>query len=347
MPVRKKTQASFHYSPSEHHEWLVSQTVQQLAYDGGPVRPWQAKLRRKVRQILGEVPAERCALNVRSLWTRDHALGRIEKIVFTAEPLAEVNAYVCLPATAAPPYTFFICVQGHSTGMHNSIAVDREDNSKPISVAGDHDFALGCMRRGIAALCIEQRSFGERRERVREKDSEYYCHKATMHALMLGRTLVGERVYDVDRGIDYLASRGDVDMKRLGVMGNSGGGTVSLFAAATLPRIAYAMPGGYFCTFADSIMKIHHCVDNYLPGLLQYAEMADVMGLFAPKPVVLVAGKQDTIFPIAATRKAFRQLKRIYAAAGAEDRCHLVEGDGGHRFYAEIAWKAMLKELAR
>jgi len=284
---------------------------------------------------------------VRQLWSRRHPLGTIEKIAFTAEPYADVLAYVCLPAGVTPPYTFMICVQGHSTGMHNSIGVQREDETQPLRVEGDRDFALGCMRRGVAALCIEQRSFGLRREQRQQKVSPHGCHDAVMQALMLGRTLTGERVFDVDRGIDYLAQRGDVDMARIGIMGNSGGGTVSLFSAALLPRISFAMPSCYFCTFRDSIMSIYHCADNYFPGLLKYAEMADVMGLFAPKPVVLVAGVEDDIFPIEGARKAFGDLQRIYAASEAADRCHLVEGAGGHRFYADDAWPVMLSELAR
>lgn len=336
-----------HLSPSEHHGYLMAQMKQSLAYDGGDVRQWQGRLRRKLRQLVGNMPRERCPLNPRRLWQTEHPLGSIEKIVFTSEPYSDVTAYVCLPKGVKPPYTFMICLQGHSTGMHNSIAVQREDETLPLQVEGDRDFALGCMQRGLAALCIEQRSFGERRERKQEQVAKHGCHDATMHALMLGRTLAGERVYDVDRGIDYLAARGDVRMDRLGVMGNSGGGTISVFSAALLPRLSLAMPSCYFCTFRDSIMSIYHCADNYIPGLLQYAEMADVLGLFAPKPVVVVAGQDDPIFPIAATRRAFQDLQRIYAACGAADRCHLVVGNGGHRFYAEDAWPAMLAEYQR
>jgi dienelactone hydrolase len=166
-----------------------------------------------------------------------------------------------------------------------------------------------------------------------------------MHALMLGKTLLAERVYDVDRGIDYLHTRTDCDKKRIGVMGNSGGGTISLFSAALLPRIAFAMPSCYFCTFRDSVMSICHCADNYVPGLLKHAEMADVMGLFAPKPVVLIAGKTDGIFPIKAVRSAFKDLRKIYTAAGAADRCQLVVGSQGHRFYANEAWPVLQKQL--
>ena len=340
-------ETGFNLSPSVHHRHLMDTNEPSMSYRGEELETWRKPLRRKVRQLVGDVPEERVPLNVRSLWTRKHPLGSIEKIVFASEPYADVPAYVCLPNGVEPPYTFFICVQGHSTGMHNSIAVARDDNSEPIEVPGDRDFGLGCMRRGIAALCIEQRSFGERRELVQQKVSTHGCHDATMHALMLGRTLLGERVYDVDRGIDYLLSRGDAHPERIGVMGNSGGGTVSLFSAALLPRISYAMPSCYFCTFRNSIMSIYHCADNYVPGLLKYAEMPDVMGLFAPKPVVLVAGKDDSIFPIAGVHKAFRHLKEIYTAAGATHRCHLVVGDGGHRFYAEDAWPLMLEEISK
>jgi len=342
-----KSNRPLHLSPSELHRHLMCNTKQALAYDGGDVPAWQRRLRRKLRQLVGLMPRERVPLNARSLWKRDHALGAIEKIAFTAEPYSDVLAYLCLPRNAQPPYRTMICLQGHSTGMHNSIAVDLEANAKPIKVEGDRDYALGCMARGIAALCIEQRSFGERSERLQEHVAPQGCHDATMHALMLGRTLIGERVFDVDRGIDYLKTRGDVDFTRLGVMGNSGGGTISVFSAALLPRLKLAMPSCYFCTFRDSVMSIYHCADNYVPGLLQYAEMADVLGLFAPRPVVVVAGKEDGIFPIKGVRKAFADLKRIYRAAGAENRCHLVVGPGDHRFYADAAWPVMLKELGR
>jgi len=338
---------TLHLSPTENHKYLMSQITPKLKFDGSDVKKWRPRLRRKLRHLVGDMPTMRCDLSPRRLWMRDHPLGTIEKIVFSSEPHANVLAYVCLPKDVPPPYTFFICLQGHSTGMHNSIAVQREDETKPHQVENDRDFGLSCMQRGIAALCIEQRSFGERREQKQERISSHGCHDAAMHALMLGRTLIGERVYDVDRGIDYLASRGDADMTAIGVMGNSGGGTISVFSAALLPRIAFAMPSCYFCTFRDSIMSIYHCMDNYIPGLLKFAEMPDIMGIFAPKPTVIVAGKEDEIFPIKATRQAFRELQSIYDAYGAKERCHLVVGDGGHRFYADDAWPVMLKEIKR
>ena len=336
--------AAFHFAPEQFHRYIMEHHTPSMRYTSGSVGEWQSALRAKLGELMGDMP-ERPPLNARSLWKREHPLGTIEKIVFTAEPFADVPAYVCLPKNASPPYTFFICLQGHSSGMHLSIAIDRDTETKTVRVEGDRDFGLGCMARGIAALCVEQRAFGERRQHLPDKDPRSACHDATMHALMLGRTLIGERVYDVDRAIDYLETRGDVDMTRLGVMGNSGGGTVSLFAAALLPRIRLAMPSCYFCTFRHSIMSVYHCMDNYIPGLLKYAEMPDIMGLFAPRPVVVVAGKNDPIFPIDGVREAFAHLQKIYAAAGAAGFCRLVIGNGDHRFYAREGWNEMLKLL--
>lgn len=342
-----KNHEQFNFSPSIYHRNLMDSIAPEMAYDGRDIKTWQNKLRRKVKLALGDWPESKVPLNVRSLWRRDHSLGTIEKIVFSSEPSADVPAYICLPKNAHPPYTFFICLQGHNSGMHNGIAMDMETESKPIKVPGNQDFAIGCMKRGIAAFCIEQRSFSFRAETTLEKRSPNGCHDAVMHALMLGKTLMGERVYDVERSLDYLYTRDDVNRDKIGVMGHSGGGTITMFSSAIMPRIKFAMPSCYFCTFSDSIMSIYHCADNYVPGLLKYAEMSDVMGLFAPRPVVIVAGKDDNLFPISAVRKSFNKLKDIYLAAGAEENCHLVIGGQGHQFYPDKAWPVMLKALNR
>lgn len=338
-----KTKTPPELAPSSVHQRLLKTQKPSHSFQGGDVKAWQRKLRPKIRACLGDWPEKRPALRPRSLWKGEHSLGRIEKILFTSEPGADVPAYVCIPKDAQPPYAWLICLQGHSSGMHHSIGVQYGAEDKPLRTEGDHDFALQAMAHGMAALCIEQRGFGERREMPTDQNTT--CRDAALHALQFGRSLVGERVYDVDRGIDYLASRGDCDMKRVGLLGLSGGGATTMFAAAVLPRLRFAVPAGYFCTFRASIMSINHCICNYVPGALKYGEMADILGLFAPRPVVVVTGEQDDIFPVGPTRSEFKRLRAIYHAAGAPDNCRLVVGPGGHRFYADQAWPAMLQQI--
>ena len=162
-----------------------------------------------------------------------------------------------------------------------------------------------------------------------------------MSSLLTGSTLLGQRIFDVDRVLDYMKEQGDFDMDHVGIMGNSGGGTTTLFAAAVLPALTYAMPSCSFSSFEASIGSIIHCSCNYVPGLLNFGESADVLGLIAPRPLVIVSGAEDNIFPLDAAKEQFARLKEIYSAAGASEACQHVIGQGGHRFYADDAWPVM------
>jgi len=333
-------------SPSVGHRHLLEDAPYQLAYRGTAFKPWQSKVRKKLRELLAVPINAHEPLEVRSVWQRREKLGTIEKILFRAERDVDVPAYWCVPHAPMKPAATFICLQGHSSGMHLSIGFDRETENTPIEARGDRDFAIGCMRRGVAALCIEQRSFGTRQEVTQlHRFKHNGCHDAVGRALLLGRTICGERVFDVERGLDYLASRGDVDMTRIGILGQSSGGTTSMYAAALLPQIAYCMPSCSTARFADSIATIHHCGCNIVPGIMQWMDMGDVLGAIAPRPLVIINGKMDDIFPIASAKDSFKQAKRAYTAAGAANRVKFVEGPGGHDFYAELGWQQMLKMM--
>ena len=117
MPVSNTEPA---LSPSLHHRQLMDSTSPSMSFDGGDVAEWQANLRPIVRSLVGMPSGDRIALNPRTLWKRDvpHGSidGSIEKIVFHSEPGSDIVAFLCLPKNATPPYPFFICVQGHTTG---------------------------------------------------------------------------------------------------------------------------------------------------------------------------------------------------------------------------------------
>ncbi len=289
---------------------------------------------------LAELTAQkRCSLNPRTIWMREYPFGRVEKVSFQTEPGVYTCAYVCLPFELTPPYRAFICLQGHTTGMHTSIGMDWRDEVTPVHDDGDREFALGCLKRGIPAVCLEQRAMGENSGDPERRPA---CYMTAMTALLAGRTLLGMRVWDVKRLLDYLGERGDFDLSRIGIMGNSGGGTTAMFAGAVLPELTHVMPSCSFSTFRDSIGSIRHCTCNYVPGLYQFGESADVLGLIAPRPLVIVNGAKDDIFPIEAAKSEFARLKEMYESAGAGEYCKHVVGPEGHRFYADSAWDVML-----
>jgi hypothetical protein len=95
------------------------------------------------------------------------------------------------------------------------------------------------------------------------------------------------------RTIDWIEARKELDAGRVGCMGISGGGTCTLFASALEPRIRGAMVSGYLNTFRECIMSLSHCIDNYVPGILNWAEQYDVAGLIAPRPLFAESGERD------------------------------------------------------
>ena len=333
------------FAPSRYHLHLMEQTERELAWRGGPFAVWQERLRARLLELVGGFPERRGPLDVEELEREETDAYVRTKLVFVSEPFADVPAHLFVPRGADGPMPAMVCLQGHSPGMHISVGDARNKEEEEL-IAGDRDFAVQAVREGFVALAIEQRCFGERAESLQEQCSDHPCFDAVMHSLLLGRTMIGERVWDVMRGIDLLLERPDVDGGRIACMGNSGGGTVTFHAACLDERIALAVPSCSFCTLADSIMRIYHCGDNYVPGLLKVAETGDLGGLIAPRNLVVVAGKEDPIFPIEGVRRAFAVTREIFRAAGCPENLQLVVGDGGHRFYARQAWPIIKNMLA-
>ncbi|HID10444.1 MAG TPA: acetylxylan esterase [Candidatus Latescibacteria bacterium] len=301
-------------------------------------RAWQAKLRRKLKELLGGFPP-RVPLEAEVV-ERSKLDGYIrEAVYFQSREGLWVFAYFLLPEVFQAPGPVVVCLPGHGQGADAIVGIAEEPYQA--------NFALQCVEHGFAALALEQLGFGCRRdERARKEGAgKSSCQPAAGAALLFGETMIGWRVWDAIRAIDYLQTRPEVDLRRIGVMGISGGGTTTFFTAALDRRVKAAVVSGYFNTFRDSILSIPHCMDNYIPGILKYAEMYDIAGLIAPRGLFVESGTKDSIFPIEATRFAFEQARRVWAAFGAEDRLELEVFEGEHQFWGKGAFKFLKRML--
>ena len=305
---------------------------------------WQAEFRSRLRGLLGLSRMEETLadfpLSPRRAESRDFPGYTREKWYIASEPGIEIPFYLLLPkradAAAAAPLPLVLAPHGHTRRGKEVYAGNFE--GEPADERHE-DIALQAVAQGYAAIAPDVRGFGEMaREEEAAAGKVSSCEELQRRALMFGRTLIGERVWDIGRLLDFAAGRAGIDANRAVVTGNSGGGTASLFAAACDGRISIAVPGSYFCTYEASILGVHHCICNVVPGLLSLGEMHDVAGLIAPRPLLLVNGAQDPIYPIAGARAAFGHLQQIYASMGAPDRCELYVGEGGHRYYPERVW---------
>jgi dienelactone hydrolase len=151
-------------------------------------------------------------------------------------------------------------------------------------------------------------------------------------ARLAGREPLGLLVRDAGRALSVLAAHPNVDGDRLAVAGFSLGGEIALLLAATDSRVHEAIIHGFLGTFAAGHAEGAHCVCQYVPGLLESFDIADLAALVAPTPLRFMVGTADTTYPIADARAAFARLAAAYAAAGVPDAVTLVEHDGGHHW---------------
>lgn len=296
---------------------------------------WQKRLREKLTELLGGFPASKPPLNARIVETKDFPAYRRERFVFTSRPGVMVAGYVLTPKKSAGPYPAMICVPGHGRGVDDIVGIDEKGGDREDKAGYQHDFAIQAVEHGMAAVAIEPMGFGRRRDSITKKKGAgtAACQPAAGAALLFGETMIGWRVYDVMRTIDWIETRKDLDSARIGCMGISGGGTCTVFSTALEPRIKVAFVSGYLNTFRDCILSLSHCIDNYVPGILQWAEMYDVAGLIAPRPLFAESGTRDPIFPIAASKESFARVQKVYRVFGAENALEHEVFEGEHSFY--------------
>ncbi len=304
------------------------------ATDKSTAELWQQQLRAKLTELLGGFP-DRTALNPRMLETQNLPAYRREKFLFQSRPGSDVFGYLLTPAGAKPPHATVICIPGHGRGVDDIVGIDENGNDRTGKPGYQHDFAIQAVEHGVAAVAIEPMAFGHRRDAItRQKGpNATACQPSAGSALLLGQTMIGWRVWDVMRAIDWIQTRPELDAKRIGCMGISGGGTCTQFAAALDLRIKAAFVSGYLNTFRDSIMSVSHCIDNYVPGILNWAENYDVASLIAPRYFFSEGGDRDPIFPIHATRESFAKVKRVYEVFGVPDRAQQEIFEGEHSFH--------------
>lgn len=317
------------------------------ATDRQQAERWQRELRAKLVTLLGGFPASRCALEPQTLEIREFPAYTREKFIFHSRPDTLVAGYLLTPNKQEAPYAAMVCLPGHGRGVDDIVGIDDKGHDRTTKEGYQHDFAIQAVEHGMAAVAIEPMAFGCRRDPVTKMKGldKSACEPSAGAALLLGQTMIGWRVYDVMRTIDWIATRKELDSNRVGCMGISGGGTCTTFSAALEPRIRVAMISGYLNTFRDSIMSVAHCIDNYVPGILHWAEMYDVAGLIAPRPVFVESGAQDTIFPIAASRASFERLKKVYEVFGAGSAAEQETFDGPHSFWGKRGLPFLARNL--
>lgn len=307
----------------------------------------RTKLRAALRDAIGQFDPN--PSYVPKLLERVQCDGYVrERVELSATPELAFAAYILIPDVAKENMPGVLAIHGHGYGSREIIGL-LKDGSPDEAEPGIHQhFAVQLVKRGMVVIAPDVIGFGERRllsDLALDDDAPNSCHKLSTQLMMLGKTLTGLRVAEALEALRYLASRPEVDADRMGLMGFSGGGLIGYIAAVLEDRVSATVLTGFANTVKDSIFAVRHCLDNYTPGLLLHAELPELIGLIAPRPLFLESGEHDPIFPVAGFRKAAAEIQAIYEAEGAADKLESDVFPGAHEISGLLGYDWLRRTL--
>lgn len=291
---------------------------------------WHATFEATAKRLLGEMP-QQVPAEVKWLEEKQFDGFKRHKIMVRTEADYWAPVYYYVPDRLAGPTAAMVCLHGHS-GIVPYIDEGTSDEARERTRRSELDYAVHFAKAGYISAAIVVRGWDETADRQDPgiRNPRRSCYQVTMNSFLLGMTPQGLRCWDAMRVIDFLQTQPQVDSDRIGVAGLSGGGTLAMYLPVLEPRVKLVMIGGAFSGYRESIYDIHHCICNCLPGIMQYGDMSDIVALYAPRPVLLINGIHDPIFPIQQAREGFEKLQQVYQLLGHPDRIDADFFDGPH-----------------
>ena len=310
---------------------------------------WQATARPAFHQLLGlpriAEEARGHTAEVSFASDREDQGGYVrQRGSIKTEPDVRIEFWMLTPKGRGP-FPLAVTPHGHENGdtyvgiWHNQRSreqVEREDQDVAVQAVGRGFLTIAPATRGMGA---NPRSFGIADIASRHDGRDCRCHN--WQVVVAGRTMLGERVWDLMRILDWALALPDVDRDTVVLVGNSGGGMATLHTAAADERVSIGVPCCSYNNYVSSQGTLRHCPCNAIPGILGFGEYWDVAGLVAPRYLLTVNGRMDPAHPVEEVDHAASRLKAIYQAAGCPESYEHRYGDGGHRFYSALMWPWM------
>ncbi|MBP7141568.1 MAG: acetylxylan esterase [Opitutaceae bacterium] len=285
-------------------------------------RRQQEKVRHTLADIVGPFP-ERTPLNARIVSTVEKTGYRIENIVFESQPGFYVTAALFLPRNLSGAAPTVLYASGHALSGYRS---------------GYIPTILNLVKKGFVVFAWDPISQGERFQYLGDTGKPLIGGNNAEHAyitqqaMLTGSSLARLVIWDGIRAVDYLLTRPEVDPRRLGITGRSGGGFQSLYIPAFDDRIYATAPENHVCNNTRILQKIgpRDGEQNLFHMFARGIDHPDLLTARAPNPTLIIATTND-LFNIEGTRETFREVSRAYKAMGAPDNLKLIEDDAGHQ----------------
>ena len=290
------------------------------------------KRRSRIKEVfytaLGGLPTTDAPLNAEIVGVIQRSDYSIEKVIFESLPQFLVTGNIYLPATTSPaPAILFLC--GHA----------REAKAYPVY----QKVCQALVKAGFVVLAVDPLGQGERmgyvNPQTRKLDVEWgvYEHShAGLQCTLAGFNIARYFIHDAIRSLDYLCSRPEVDSHRIGVTGNSGGGTQTSYLMMADERIKAAIPCTYITAREHYLLtgQAHDAEQNLYGAFLHGLNYDDLLTALAPKPVQLGAVASD-FFTIEGTLQSAKRARKVYQLYDKPENFRLIVASGTHE-YADL-----------
>jgi dienelactone hydrolase len=313
------------------------------------IAAYQKNLREQFLQALGGLP-ERTPLNPRVTGTIQRNGYKVEKVIFESRPKHYVTALLFLPDVVQPPSAEKNSPPRAGVLQVPGVIVPCGHASDAKAYEAYQTMGASLALHGMATLVFDPIDQGERSQMPSALPG---LRGTTAHttlavgSILLGRNTARFEIWDGMCAIDYLQSRPEIDPKRIGCTGNSGGGTQTSYLMALDDRISVAAPSCYITGFEALLSTIgpQDGEQNIFGQIAFGMDHADYLMMRAPTAILMCVATKD-FFDIQGAWRCFRYAKRVYTRLGVPERISLLENDAEHNYNA-VQRQGIVRWMAR
>ncbi|HOC01875.1 MAG TPA: hypothetical protein P5065_00400 [Candidatus Ratteibacteria bacterium] len=302
-----------------------------LIKDLQALKKYQDFIRKKFIENIGGLPDSNTPLNPEITGKIKEKDITIEKIIFQSRPGVYITSNLYIPENIDKPVPAILFLSGHHEQARH---------------CAEYQFVCRCLSQaGLVVFAIDPIGQGERKsyyEAISGRTTiNWGCPEhdyAGSQTLFIGDSIARYFVHDAMRAIDYMRTRKEIVPDKIGVTGNSGGGTQSSLMMVCDDRISAAAPGTFIMS-RESYMFSGGAQDaeQIWPGMSAVGfDHEDILLMMAPKPVLVLAVSYD-FFPIEGTRKTVERVKRFWEIAGKQSFIDIYEDRCTHMYSAPLA----------
>lgn len=323
-------------SPQEMFQHWAESHRPRFAFDSSmDFSAWKAEAKTAVIGTLGRFP-QAVPPNAELLFEwMDRGVFKRRYLLDVGEGIAATLQVNCAEGTKAP-LPVLCCWHGHGDFGKEPV-MGNETPEVSVEIARmNYDYGHKMALEGFLTYAIDWMGCGDRNDRLKPfyratAGGRDWCNLYYLHATMFGTTPLAINLTHGRIATDFVCTLPEAASNRLGVMGLSGGGTMALWTALTDQRFGAAEIICYSDLWAlFGIRDINYCGSQIAPRLFEFVDLSDLQGLLAPLPLLVDVGANDSCFDAENAMQCFEQVRRIYQAAGAEDKLELDLFPGGH-----------------